>query len=137
MTSAYVVDTHALIWYLTDSPKLSSVARELLQRSERDDDRLLIPTIVLAELLGLARKRKVSWPEALAALFKIDATANFEVVPFSWEDVRRITGWLYTRTIESSDMHDLIILATADRARAPLVTADRDLRAQTVVETVW
>ncbi len=137
MASPHVVDTNALIWYLTDSPRLSATARTLLQRIEGNGDSLLIPTIVLAELLGLARKGKVPWPETLAALFEIDASRNWAVIPFAWEDVRLITGWPYTCTLEASDLHDLIILAAAERSRAKLITADRELREQSLVETVW
>jgi predicted nucleic acid-binding protein len=137
MASGYVVDTNALVWYLTDSPRLSAVAREALDKSEVNAERLLIPTIVLAELLGLARKRKVSWPEVLAALFKIDSSDSFEVQPFSWEDIRRITRWHYTGTLDSPDLHDPIILAAAESSAAKLVTSDRDLSAQTIVETIW
>ncbi len=43
--SSYIVDTHALVWYLVDDPCLGEKAREILQSS---DNRLIVPAIVLA-----------------------------------------------------------------------------------------
>jgi predicted nucleic acid-binding protein len=137
MATGYVVDTNALAWYLTDSARLSPAAREALDSSDGGGNRLVIPTIVLAELLGMARKGTVPWRDVLAALFKIESSATFEISAFAWEEIRRITRWLYTGTLDSPDLHDLIILATAESSQATLVTSDRDPRAQTVVETIW
>jgi len=50
MTS-YIVDTHALIWYLVDDPRLGEKAREILQSS---GNRLIVPAIVLAEARHIA-----------------------------------------------------------------------------------
>ncbi len=49
MTTApntYVVDTHALVWYLTDDMKLSEEAAAIIEKSERGDPTVVIPTIV-------------------------------------------------------------------------------------------
>jgi PIN domain nuclease of toxin-antitoxin system len=53
MTS-YIVDTHALIWYLVDDPRLGEKAREILQSS---GNRLIVPAIVLAEARHSVQKR--------------------------------------------------------------------------------
>jgi PIN domain nuclease of toxin-antitoxin system len=42
----FVVDTHALIWHLEDSPKLGHAAARILRDRQSE---LIIPTIVLAE----------------------------------------------------------------------------------------
>jgi len=47
----FVVDTHALIWFISRDPRLGNRARAIL----RDPDvRLIIPAIVLAEIKYLA-----------------------------------------------------------------------------------
>jgi PIN domain nuclease of toxin-antitoxin system len=52
----YVVDTHALAWYLDDDPRLGSQAELVL---DNDDVRLIIPAIVLAEIKYLAHKNRL------------------------------------------------------------------------------
>ena len=55
--STYVVDTHALAWYLEDDPRLGAQAEAAM-----DDRRvrLIIPTIVLAEIKYLGHKGRLS-----------------------------------------------------------------------------
>ena len=42
----YVVDTHALIWFLEGNPRLSEIAKSALSDP---DSRIVIPSIVIAE----------------------------------------------------------------------------------------
>jgi hypothetical protein len=44
----YVIDTHPLVWYLEDSPKLSQAAKDAFLDIENGDAQGLVPTIVLA-----------------------------------------------------------------------------------------
>lgn len=41
----YVTDSHSLIWYLLDSPKLSLNANEVFKTVEEGKSKLLIPAI--------------------------------------------------------------------------------------------
>jgi hypothetical protein len=49
----YVVDMHALFWYLTASPRLSARAKDAFDEGKRSEARVCIPAIVLAELFSL------------------------------------------------------------------------------------
>jgi len=49
----YVVDTHALYWYLTAAPQLGANALIAFREGEQGKARLYIPGIVLAELYYL------------------------------------------------------------------------------------
>jgi len=49
----YVVDTHALVWFLTADSRLSDTARQALALP---DSRLLISTLVLFEIKHLSAK---------------------------------------------------------------------------------
>lgn len=46
----YVVDTHALIWYLIGSKSLSDRARAIFLAAERGETRLHISAISIAEM---------------------------------------------------------------------------------------
>ena len=52
----YVVDTHALFWYLTASPRLGLQARRALDEGARGQAVIYVPVIVLAELYFLNEK---------------------------------------------------------------------------------
>jgi len=52
----FVTDTHALLWWFTDSPKMSPKASETFEKCEAGDNIIFIPSIALAEALSIFRK---------------------------------------------------------------------------------
>jgi PIN domain nuclease of toxin-antitoxin system len=132
MTTApntYVIDTHALVWYLTDDAKLSEEAASIIEKSERGDPTVVIPTIVLAELLTIVEKKRV--PLAMTTVLDwMIAGRGVVVFPF---DLMIFAELLRFR--EGLDLHDRIIAATASRFRAPVITRDPALIR--VVPTLW
>jgi hypothetical protein len=52
----YVVDTHALFWYLIASPKLGWGAKSAFDEGVRGEALIYVPAIVLAELFFLNEK---------------------------------------------------------------------------------
>ncbi len=128
-----VVDTHALVWYVEDSPRLGSTARRLLLDP---DARFAVPTIVLAEarFLEEAGRTKVSWTDILSAL---EADPRFEVYPLTLDVLRRMPRE------QGLEMHDGIICATALLYRellgedVQIITRDKRIADSRLVETVW
>ena len=53
----YIVDTHSLIWFLTEDTQLSPKAKKVL---ENEDTEVIIPSIVLAEIKYLHHKRRIT-----------------------------------------------------------------------------
>ena len=56
---AVVADTHAIVWYLTNSPRLSPAAAKALDDASAAGDSILIPSISLVELTYLVEKGRV------------------------------------------------------------------------------
>jgi PIN domain nuclease of toxin-antitoxin system len=50
----YVVDTHVLIWYFTGNTRLLPALKERIEDARSQGGRLLVSTIVLAEVLDIA-----------------------------------------------------------------------------------
>ncbi len=48
MAMDYVTDTHSLIWYFTEDPRLGKNALEVFEQTV-EEDVIIIPSIVLAE----------------------------------------------------------------------------------------
>ncbi|WP_228014505.1 hypothetical protein [Fortiea sp. LEGE XX443] len=58
--SDLVTDTHALIWYLEDSPNLSTAANQAFERCDRGEIVIYIPTICLVEIVYLQENGRIS-----------------------------------------------------------------------------
>ena len=56
---SYVTDTHSLIWYMTDDPRLSIEAKRVFKKVDNVQDYIFIPCIVFFELLYLIEKKKI------------------------------------------------------------------------------
>jgi len=54
----YLTDTHALFWYLINSPLLGAGANSAFDEADNGQARIYIPTIVLAELYYLNEKKQ-------------------------------------------------------------------------------
>ncbi len=130
---AVVLDTHAVIWYLSGSDELSTVARLVIQTAERNGDDVFISAISLVEIVYLTERGRL--PSAalnrLAEALK-DPARSLVVAPLDTAVAEAL------RTIPRDivpDMPDRIIAATAVRLNAELVTRDRRLHAAGILRT--
>ena len=127
----YVVDSHALLWFLTRNPKLSPVARQILKQAEIGEVMAFVPTIVLAELDNIVRKKnmEITIEEILDRIEQSDglAIAAFDLTVFQ----------TMLTLPQNWEIHDRIIAATAVYSEAKLITRDRVLRNADELETVW
>ena len=55
----FITDTHALLWWFTNSPKLSSKVSDIFVRCENAESIIFIPSIVIAEALSIFDKKRV------------------------------------------------------------------------------
>ena len=102
-----VVDTHALIWFLEDHPRLPGKAKLVLADEQ---SKLLIPVIVLCELLYYLKKqgRQAIFPEIFQQLEKDSRVLLLPLTPQHTLQMR-----------VDLEMHDAIIflyLGIYDRA---------------------
>lgn len=129
-----IADTHAVVWYLALSPKLSPNALASLEATAQAGDLINIASISVVEIAYLVEKGRL--PEvALQRLVSAltDPTSSFAVVSLDLaiaQGIRQIPRNLLP------DMPDRIIAATALHLNLPLVT--RDQRIQAVgIKTIW
>ena len=54
-----VVDTHTIVWYLANDPRLSTIAAEALDSATAGGDRIHVPSICLIELTYLVEKGRL------------------------------------------------------------------------------
>lgn len=129
--SRYVLDTHALHWYLRGDPRLGPAARAVLELVGLGRAQLFIPAIVLAELVHLSEKHGQPLPlESVARM--IASSENIALVNLT---LVQLTA--FEKLDPSLEMHDRLILADALLAGATLITKDYRLQSAGVVPTIW
>lgn len=57
----FITDTHALLWWFTDNPKISQKASEIFTRCENGEVVIFVPSIVIAEALSIFDKKRISF----------------------------------------------------------------------------
>ncbi len=127
----YVTDTHALIWHLTDDPRLSPEAKKIFAEVDDGKDDLFIPCIVFLELLYLVEKGKIA--HEFGDLAAAASSRNYRVEPMCLPIIEK------TRTVPRErvpDPWDRLIAATSLHLEMPLISRDRSL-AELGLEVIW
>ena len=129
-----VLDTHALVWWVTGDAMLSKKARNVIER-ELQEGQIIVSAISAWEIAMLvAHDRLVlamdvsSW---LATVAEVEAVRFFPV------DIE-----IATKSVElPGDFHkdpaDRMIVATARKLAVPLITKDDKIRNYPHVKTIW
>ena len=129
--SCYVIDSHALHWYLLDPTRLGPGAQAALRLAEVGEAELLVPAIVLAELVRVWEKAGRAFPVD-TVMQTITASRSIHLIDLGLAQLMELE-----HVAPSLDMHDRLILADAILARATLITRDRKLQAAGRVPTIW
>jgi PIN domain nuclease of toxin-antitoxin system len=134
MAGKYVIDTHALVWFLEDNPKLAPAAKAVLSDPL---SQLIVPAIVLAEACWMANNRRTNLLSAAQVLDAVLRDPRVVVDPLDVQSVRVIASITTLR-----DIHDFLVVAPALRRigageSVALVTADAAIHAAAVVPVLW
>lgn len=127
----HIVDTHALVWYLTRDRRLGSRARQIL---DDDSARLIVPAIVLAEAKHIADRHRVPM-NFQQILEHVTTSENMEIYPMALAVIQELPKEL--------DIHDAIIVATARAAQdffgegVAILTNDIAITESNLVPVIW
>jgi len=131
MSMNFVADTHALLWWFTESPKLSAKASEIFEKCEEGKAVIFIPSIVIAESLSIFDKKRVTFN--FKSLFKrIHMSENFVLIALDYPILQKMVALK-----EIPELHDKIIASTAKYLNLPLITKDETLQKLSSIKTVW
>jgi len=131
----YVTDTHALIWHLQSSRKLSGKARAIFRKADVGKAQIIIPSIVLVELVYLAEKGRIDTglvDQVFALLTPV--VQNYVVAPLEAQTVQALRT---IRRTQIPEMPDRIIAATAKQLGLSLISRDPKIRAASGLTVVW
>jgi PIN domain nuclease of toxin-antitoxin system len=129
-----VLDTHVLIWWLSEPSSLSAKARRAIAK-ETAPNTIIVSAISVLEIATAARRGRLRFAVSVETwLADTRRLPELRYEPVSAE-IAQLAGSF------GDDMHgdpaDRIIAATAILLAVPLVTADTKLRAIPKLDTVW
>lgn len=129
-----VLDTHALVWWVSGPERLSARAKRAIDQSLRGGQ-AVAATISVLEIATAVRRGRLELGSPLGEwLADLCALPELRFEPLSVE-IAELAGGFADPT--RGDPADRIIIATARTLRARLVTADAGLRSSPHVETIW
>ena len=129
----YVLDTNALVYYLTGDTKLSQPVKEIVD-DPGTGNFLAVPTIVLVEIWDLQRKNRRN-PVSLNKVLRLIKTKDVLIQELSLNIVLLLPDlW--------PDSRDMIILATALDLKqrygsASVISSDQNIREQSIIPCIW
>lgn len=127
----FVTDTHPLAWYLAGVPRLSGKVREIFDQAVAEEHEIIIPALVIAELVMVAEKQRVLLDMA-EVIETLQAQPAFQIVA--------LTPAIAIRCQSLSalpDIHDRLIVATAQELDLPILTRDEAITQSGLVSVIW
>ena len=127
----YVVDTHAFVWFIEASSRLSQNALTAL---ESPDSEIVVPTIVLAEIKFLFARKRI-FVDLQTVINRISISENCTAYPLDEAVIERLPTDL--------NIHDGLIVATALVYRdllgqsVAVITKDGEIKQSGLIETLW
>jgi PIN domain nuclease of toxin-antitoxin system len=130
----YLLDTHVMVWWLTDDRKLSKGHAKLLERSERSGAPIGLSAISLWEIAKLVERGRIELTQSVDdSLEQLETSAFVTVLPLTGRvavESTRLGGRFH------SDPIDQLIVATARCHGLTLLTVDERIIESGVVAVV-
>ena len=127
--NGFVTDTMAIILWM-EKRKMPPKAKTIFMKAEKNEVKLHVPAMVLAEVGYLAEKKKIeiTLPEVIAYLNK----HNIHIHAIDIELVRNAF-----EINDIPELHDRLIATSARVHKYPLITNDPKIVASRFLSTVW
>lgn len=112
--TAYLIDTHVLLWALDDDKRLSKAQSAILSSDA-------IVNVSMASLWEIAIKTSLNKLEAPAHLVNDLAQANYEILDIDIRDIETVSRLPH----HHGDPFDRMLIAQAQVRSLPILTNDR------------
>jgi len=134
MPDDFVLDAHAIVWYLEGNPRLGARAKAII---DTRDNAFVLPAIALAEAAYVVEHRRSAIPSVQELFERVEADRRIRVAPLTIETVKESS-----RLLSIPEMHDRLIVATARLIQARgqsivLVTKDETITGSGLIPVTW
>ena len=117
----YVIDTHTLLWYITSNEQLSKRVEHILDVSQEERTTVIVPSIVLVEAVDILEKGKIE--HQIDVFIEILKNSGAYTLAFpEWDIIEK-----YREINQNLDIHDRLIVATALKWDARILTKDAEI----------
>lgn len=129
-----VLDTHTLVWWVTGDATLSKKAKSVIER-EHDGGEIIVSAISAWEITMLVEKDRLVLSMDVSSW--LATVAEIEGVKFLPVDVEIANKSVVLPGEFHKDPADRMIVATARKLAAPVVTKDEKIQSYPHVKTIW
>ncbi len=129
-----VLDTHILVWWVTGDAALSEEAKAVIER-EQNGGEIIVSAISAWEITMLVEKERLVLSMDVSKW--LATVAEIEGVKFLPVDVDIANKSVVLPGEFHKDPADRMIVATARKLAAPLVTKDEKIKSYPHVKTIW
>ena len=130
-----VADTHTLIWYIFELPRLSPAALTALEQAVNQGNSIYFSAITIVEISYLIERGRLAGEVLTRVLNAVDdPNVGILLAPLD-RNISATIQQIDRATVP--DMPDRIIAATALSLSLPLVTRDAKIQALTTIQTIW
>lgn len=127
----YVSDTHSWLWHMSNDRRLGKKAKEIFRSADFGKCVVLIPTIVVAESIYIAREKK-ALPEMEKVVSDLGLSSNYLIRPM---DHRLLTA--LAKDKRKMSIHDKIITLTGELEKTSIISKDSVISKQSKVKVIW
>ena len=129
-----LLDTHALLWWISNPEKLGAAARKYISVESKIDG-LMTSAISVWEITLLVQKNRIALEGGAEKWFRdVTSLPELTVQPIDFAIARQAAT---LSNYQYGDPADRFILATAQSLAIPLVTKDKRMHSYAPVETIW
>ncbi len=136
MAHKYILDTHALIWFVEGNKRLSEPAKIIMAAA---DSQMVLPLIALAEAAVIIERGRTTITDVSRFLTRVYADTRIEIFPLTLDVFERS---LTSEGLQIPELHDRFIVSTGLHLQdlgesVEIITKDQAITDAGVLKTVW
>jgi PIN domain nuclease of toxin-antitoxin system len=136
MAHKYILDTHALVWFVEGNKRLSESAKEIIAAA---DSQMVLPLIALAEAAVIIERGRTTIPDVSKFLNHVYLDTRIEIFPLTLDVFERS---LTPEGLRIPELHDRFIVSTGLHLQdlgdtVEIITKDQAITNAGVLSTIW
>lgn len=136
MAHKYILDTHALVWFVEGNKRLSESAKTIIAGT---DSEMVPPLIALAEAAVIIERGRTTISDVSKFLARVYADTRIEIFPLTVDVFERS---LTPEGLRIPELHDRFIVSTGLHLQdlgetVEIVTKDQAITDAGVLSVIW
>lgn len=130
----YVVDTHALIWFLEGNSRLGENAKNVLSDPT---SQLILPAIALAEAAWIVERGRTSIPSVVELLNAVNADPRLVLYHLDQAIIQQSLSLSVITEIHDRQIVSTVLILARQREIVTLLTRDQNITTSGLVPIFW